>query len=170
MQGDDFFGRDTELALLTERVTDGNHVLLTGQRRMGKTSLARELGRRLERDGLVAFLCRPRRNRSSAGRRGAGRDRCCRRQSHAEAHATLDQVLTSFADVASLGGLGRALVDLLSTDEDKADGLTPLLVALRQERGEEVRTAEETLEAAADIRTSWHDRTPRHQRPGRPIP
>ena len=56
MQGDDFFGRDTELALLTERVTDGNHVLLTGQRRMGKTSLARELGRRLERGGWLFFF------------------------------------------------------------------------------------------------------------------
>ena len=56
VQGDDFFGRDTELALLTERVTDGNHVLLTGQRRMGKTSLARELGRRLERDGWLFFF------------------------------------------------------------------------------------------------------------------
>lgn len=46
VQGNDFFGREAELALLSERVADGNHVLLTGQRRMGKTSLARELGRR----------------------------------------------------------------------------------------------------------------------------
>ena len=56
MQGDDFFGRDAELALLTERITDGNHVLLTGQRRMGKTSLARELGRRLEDEGWLFFF------------------------------------------------------------------------------------------------------------------
>ena len=56
VQGDDFFGREAELALLREWVTDGNHVLLTGQRRMGKTSLARELGRRLERDGWLFFF------------------------------------------------------------------------------------------------------------------
>lgn len=49
--GEDFFDRASELAILRTRVQDGNHVLLTGQRRMGKTSLARELGRRLESDG-----------------------------------------------------------------------------------------------------------------------
>ncbi|MYA88130.1 MAG: ATP-binding protein [Boseongicola sp. SB0662_bin_57] len=49
--GNDFFGRDAELAVLNTRVRERNHVLLTGQRRMGKTSLARELGRRLQADG-----------------------------------------------------------------------------------------------------------------------
>ena len=53
MSGDDFFGRDRELQVLEERVRDRNHVLLTGQRRMGKTSIAQELGRRLERKGWV---------------------------------------------------------------------------------------------------------------------
>ena len=53
VSGDDFFGRDRELQVLEARVRDGNHVLLTGQRRMGKTSIARELGRRLERKGWV---------------------------------------------------------------------------------------------------------------------
>ena len=51
--GDDFFGRDRELQVLEARIRDGNHVLLTGQRRMGKTSIARELGRRLEHEGWV---------------------------------------------------------------------------------------------------------------------
>ena len=51
VSGDDFFGREAELKALTALVRDGNHVLLTGQRRMGKTSIARELGRRLENDG-----------------------------------------------------------------------------------------------------------------------
>ena len=53
MSGDDFFDRRPELRLLESRVRDGNHVLLTGQRRMGKTSIARELGRRLETQGWV---------------------------------------------------------------------------------------------------------------------
>lgn len=51
--GDDFFDRENELRILDQRVRNGNHVLLTGQRRMGKTSIARELGRRLEADGWV---------------------------------------------------------------------------------------------------------------------
>ena len=48
VSGDDFFDRERELQMLESRVREGNHVLLTGQRRMGKTSLAQELGRRLE--------------------------------------------------------------------------------------------------------------------------
>ena len=50
-----FFNRDAELRLLDAKVRDGTHVLLAGQRRMGKTSLAKELGRRLQADGW-AFL------------------------------------------------------------------------------------------------------------------
>ena len=41
------FDREVELASLSERVSDGVHTLLTAQRRMGKTSLVRELLRRL---------------------------------------------------------------------------------------------------------------------------
>ena len=51
VRGDDFFDREPELRILETRVQDGNHVLLTGQRRMGKTSIARELGRRLTESG-----------------------------------------------------------------------------------------------------------------------
>lgn len=54
--GDDFFDRESELRVLESRVRDGNHVLLTGQRRMGKTSIARELGRRLETQGWVSLF------------------------------------------------------------------------------------------------------------------
>jgi len=49
--GDDFFGRDAELRALEPPILDGNHVFLTGERRIGKTSVARELGRRLEGRG-----------------------------------------------------------------------------------------------------------------------
>lgn len=45
--GDDFVGRERELKVLGPLVRSFNHILLTGQRRMGKTSIARELGRRL---------------------------------------------------------------------------------------------------------------------------
>ena len=51
VSGSDFFNRESELRILETRVSDRNHVLLTGQRRMGKTSIARELGRRLQNQG-----------------------------------------------------------------------------------------------------------------------
>ena len=53
VSGDDFFDRKRELQILETRVRDRNHVLLTGQRRMGKTSIVQELGRRLEDDGWI---------------------------------------------------------------------------------------------------------------------
>ena len=53
VSGDDFFNRERELRQLETLVRDHNHVLLTGQRRMGKTSIARELGQRLEAEGWV---------------------------------------------------------------------------------------------------------------------
>ena len=48
VSGSDFFDRESELEILSARVRSGNHVLLSGQRRMGKTSVARELGRRFQ--------------------------------------------------------------------------------------------------------------------------
>ena len=53
VSGEDFFNRDRELQILETRIRERNHVLLTGQRRMGKTSVARELGRRLENAGWI---------------------------------------------------------------------------------------------------------------------
>lgn len=47
VDGDRFFDREVELEALCERVREGTHTLLTAQRRMGKTSLVRELLRRL---------------------------------------------------------------------------------------------------------------------------
>ena len=49
--GDRFFDREVEIEALIERVEDGTHTLVTAQRRMGKTSLVRELLRRLENRG-----------------------------------------------------------------------------------------------------------------------
>ena len=56
VDGDRFFDREAELQLLRERVGNGTHTLLTAQRRMGKTSLVRELLRRLEEDGEFATV------------------------------------------------------------------------------------------------------------------
>ena len=51
MDGDRFFNRESEFAELRERVQNGTHTLLTAQRPMGKTSLVRELLRRLDEEG-----------------------------------------------------------------------------------------------------------------------
>ena len=51
VDGDRFFDRDGELDVLTARVQNGTHTLLTAQRRMGKTSLVQELLRRLRVEG-----------------------------------------------------------------------------------------------------------------------
>ena len=51
VDGDRFFDRDAELDVLKARVQNGTHTLLTAQRRMGKTSLIRELLRRLRAEG-----------------------------------------------------------------------------------------------------------------------
>ena len=51
VEGDRFFNRANEIDVLMERVDDGIHTLLTAQRRMGKTSLVRELLRRLAEEG-----------------------------------------------------------------------------------------------------------------------
>ena len=51
VDGGNFFGREVELGALEERVREGTHTLLSAQRRMGKTSLVRELQRRLVNSG-----------------------------------------------------------------------------------------------------------------------
>ena len=56
VEGDRFYNREVELEALTERVQHGTHTLLTAQRRMGKTSLVRELLRRLENEGKFATI------------------------------------------------------------------------------------------------------------------
>lgn len=53
VSGDNFFNRERELQILEIRVRDRNHILLTGQRRMGKTSIVQELGQRLEAEGWL---------------------------------------------------------------------------------------------------------------------
>ncbi len=51
VDGENFFNRRAELEALEERVREETHTLLTAQRRMGKTSLVRELQRRLAEKG-----------------------------------------------------------------------------------------------------------------------
>lgn len=53
VDGDRFFNREDDLAALQEHVHEGTHTLITAQRRMGKTSLVRQLLRILDdREGI----------------------------------------------------------------------------------------------------------------------
>lgn len=56
VSGDDFFDRKPELTVLAAKVGERNHLLLSGQRRMGKTSILQELGRQLEHKGWLFFF------------------------------------------------------------------------------------------------------------------
>ena len=48
VSGDKFFNRKDETEMLIRELEAGSHILMTGQRRMGKTSIAREVGRLLQ--------------------------------------------------------------------------------------------------------------------------
>jgi len=51
VDGAKFWGREPEIELFSAKVRAGAHLLLTAQRRMGKTSLMREAARRIEIEG-----------------------------------------------------------------------------------------------------------------------
>lgn len=54
--GDRFWDREEDIALFVDRITSGANLLLVAQRRMGKTSLMREVSRRLEDRYLCLFV------------------------------------------------------------------------------------------------------------------
>ena len=54
--GDQFWDRETELALFIERLSEGAHLLLTAPRRIGKTSWMKEAARRLDDHFLCLYI------------------------------------------------------------------------------------------------------------------
>jgi len=54
--GEDFHGRDTELAEFIGRIEAGAHQLLIAQRRMGKTSMLKEAALRLSTDYECIYI------------------------------------------------------------------------------------------------------------------
>jgi len=56
VSGDRFWGRDEDISILTRKIGEGAHISLVAQRRMGKTSLMKELQRRLEGPYICLFL------------------------------------------------------------------------------------------------------------------
>ena len=61
------------------------------------------------------------------------------------------EMLRLVPDLIAAGASEHELVEILSSDRAKSDTLLPLVVALRQRIGEEVRAPAEVLEVAADI-------------------
>jgi hypothetical protein len=56
VDGDQFWGRETDLKIFISRIDSGAHSLLTAQRRMGKTSLMKETARQLQGRYLCLFV------------------------------------------------------------------------------------------------------------------
>jgi hypothetical protein len=56
VEGDRFWDREKDVELLIEKIEEGAHILLTAQRRMGKTSLMREVKRRLDGRYICLFV------------------------------------------------------------------------------------------------------------------
>ena len=61
------------------------------------------------------------------------------------------QLLGCVPDLIEAGASERDLVEILSSNKEKADSIAPLVVALRQRNGEVIRAPGEVLEVAADI-------------------
>ena len=64
---------------------------------------------------------------------------------------TLYDMLRIVPELVATGASTRDLVEILSSNKSKSDALVPLIVALRQHTGEEVRAPVEVLEVASDI-------------------
>ncbi|MDE0348676.1 MAG: ATP-binding protein [Gammaproteobacteria bacterium] len=65
------------------------------------------------------------------------------------------------ASLVSGGASPEDLLELILEDEERAEVIGPLRVALEQECGRDVRAPAEVLEVAADIRKEWADRAAR---------
>ena len=61
-------------------------------------------------------------------------------------------ILQIAVNLVVFGVPAHAVVEILERDKAKSDEFTPLVVALRQLAGDEVRASPEVLEVAADVR------------------
>ncbi|MBM3457667.1 MAG: hypothetical protein FJX77_03935 [Armatimonadetes bacterium] len=57
VEGDDFFGREEDVDWACRTLRDGNHLLLLAPRRVGKTSLAKRVGNRLQQEDWRFAWC-----------------------------------------------------------------------------------------------------------------
>lgn len=65
---------------------------------------------------------------------------------------TVNWIVTCTRELVSGGVTERAILEVLSSDQQRSDALLPLVTAFRQRIGEDVRVPSEVLEVSADIR------------------
>ena len=63
----------------------------------------------------------------------------------------MNEMLNFVPELIAQGVSERDLIEILTSDKEKSDALVPLIVALRERTGEEVRAPVEVLEVAKDI-------------------
>ena len=76
--------------------------------------------------------------------------------------ASLDGLVDAAMTLAAQGAPVSELVEILSGNSGDSDALFPLIAALRQHDGEDVRAPDEVLDVAADIRTRIHEKQDEH--------
>lgn len=74
---------------------------------------------------------------------------------------TTREMIRVVLNMIAVGGSESDLVEVLSSDRSKSRTLAPLIVALRERRGDVVRVPKEVLAVAADIRRRIEEKAAR---------
>ena len=177
VDGDRFFDRERDIAALREHVAEGTHTLLVAQRRMGKTSLVRELLRRLNgspdvetafvdledardpADAIVQISLASRGLQSIPQRAGELKEAVVSRLSNVHLAAQYEEMRFQLrAEINS--GTWKSKGDRLLRDLTRGDGTVVLaidelsILVNRILKGRDYRMLPENIEAAAEF-LSW---------------
>ncbi len=177
VDGDRFFDRESDITALREDVSHGTHTLLVAQRRMGKTSLVRELLRRLNdcpgietafvdledardpADAIVQISLASRPLQSMPRRAGEFKEAILRRFRNVQLAAQYEEMRFQLrAEINS--GTWKSKGDLLMNDLARRDGRVVLaidelsILVNRILKGRNHRVLPENVEAADEF-LSW---------------
>ncbi len=177
VEGDRFFDRESDITALREHIAEGTHTLLVAQRRMGKTSLVRELLRRLSgspdfqtafvdledasdpADAIVAISLESRRLQSMSRRAGERTKEVLRSFRNVQVGAQYNDMRFQLrAEINS--GTWKSKGDLLMQDLARGNGKVVLaidelsILVNRILKGRDYRMIPENIEAADEF-LSW---------------
>ena len=186
VDGDRFFDRERDIAALREHVAEGTHTLLVAQRRMGKTSLVRELLCRLNgspdvetafvdledardpADAIVQISLASRGLQSIPQRAGELKEAVVSRLSNVHLAAQYEEMRFQLrAEINS--GTWKSKGDRLLRDLTRGDGTVVLaidelsILVNRILKGRDYRMLPENIEAAAEF-LSWLRRNAQEHR------
>ena len=186
VDGDRFFDRESDIGALREHVSEGTHTLLVAQRRMGKTSLVRELLRRLNgtpdiktafvdledardpADAIVQISLASRHLQSIPRRAGELKEAILRRFRNVQLAAQYEEMRFQLrAEINS--GTWKSKGDLLIQDLTRGDRKVVLaidelsILVNRILKGRDYRMLPENIEAAAEF-LSWLRRNAQEHR------